>query len=103
MAGIPPLAGFIGKFYLFAAVVKGKLFFLAILAAGNTVISLYYYVRIMKEMFISEPEGDLVEKVAAGVQFKKLGAVLTIVTVVPTLVLGVFWGQLAQWVQMRVM
>jgi NADH-quinone oxidoreductase subunit N len=59
LTGLPPFAGFIGKFFLFAAVIKqgGTLFIsLAVVAAINSVISLYYYARIVKTMFLDSPE-----------------------------------------------
>lgn len=53
LAGVPPLAGFIGKFYLFSAAVRAGYTGLAIIAAINSVISLYYYLRIVVVMFFS--------------------------------------------------
>ncbi|MDP8228747.1 MAG: NADH-quinone oxidoreductase subunit N, partial [Candidatus Electryoneaceae bacterium] len=91
LTGIPPLAGFIGKFYLFVAVVKGQLWALAIIGIANTVVSLFYYTRIIRDMFLYDPDED-VEVIE--VKFNSLATVLTLVTVVPTLVLGVWWGPL---------
>ena len=54
LAGMPPLAGFMGKFYLFGAAVKGGFVGLAIIAALNSVVSLYYYLRVIVVMFFSE-------------------------------------------------
>ncbi|MHB0999804.1 MAG: NADH-quinone oxidoreductase subunit N [Armatimonadota bacterium] len=59
LAGIPPTGGFIGKLYLFIAAIEANntaLLALAVLAIINTVISVYYYFNIIKEMFFSEPE-----------------------------------------------
>ena len=61
LAGIPPTAGFIGKFYLFAAAINSDnpmLLGLAIVAIINTVISVYYYFNVVKEMFFTKPEFD---------------------------------------------
>ena len=102
LIGLPPLAGFIGKFYLFSALVKGKLFALAIIAIANTVVSLFYYVRLIRDMFLYEAEGNIADQVAAGAKLKTLGGILAIVTLIPTLVLGIFWGQLANWIQLKV-
>lgn len=55
LAGIPPLAGFIGKFYLFAAAIEGEFYWLAIVAILNSVVSIYYYMRITYHMFFKEP------------------------------------------------
>ncbi|MEK6744658.1 MAG: NADH-quinone oxidoreductase subunit N [Nitrospirota bacterium] len=55
LAGIPPFAGFVGKVYLLLAVLKkgSGLYWLAVVAVINTVISLYYYTRVVKLMFLS--------------------------------------------------
>jgi len=58
LAGIPPLAGFLAKFFILAAAVKAKCIFLAVAAAVNSVIGLYYYVRVVKFMFLDEPKND---------------------------------------------
>ena len=55
LAGIPPMAGFIGKFYLFAAAIKGKFYWLAVFGVLNSVVSVYYYMRIAYHMFFREP------------------------------------------------
>ena len=87
LTGLPPLAGFIGKFYLFAAVVKQELYYLAFVGILNSVISLYYYARIVKTMFLDDPlgtEGEVMLDVHNG----SLLAVLSVVTVI----LGVYWA-----------
>jgi NADH-quinone oxidoreductase subunit N len=58
LAGLPPLAGFIGKFYVFAAGVEAKLYALVVLGLLNSVVSLYYYARVVKAMFLDQPEAD---------------------------------------------
>ncbi|MGE5545269.1 MAG: NADH-quinone oxidoreductase subunit NuoN [Solirubrobacterales bacterium] len=55
MAGIPPLAGFWGKFYVFMAAVNAGLFTLAILGVLTSVVSAFYYLRIIKVMYFDEP------------------------------------------------
>jgi NADH-quinone oxidoreductase subunit N len=103
LTGIPPLAGFIGKFLLFAALVKGKLFALAIIAALNTVVSLFYYVRVIRDMFLSDPDEQTGSVAAlAGAKLGMLGGALALITVVPTLVLGLWWGPLAEWLMLRI-
>jgi NADH-quinone oxidoreductase subunit N len=58
LAGLPPLAGFLGKFYVFAAGVEGRLYALVVLGLVNSVISLYYYARVVKVMFLDQPEAS---------------------------------------------
>ena len=58
MAGIPPLAGFWGKFYVFMAAVEAGQWTLAIAGLVTSVVSAYYYLRIIKIMFMDEPQGS---------------------------------------------
>ncbi len=59
LAGIPPLAGFFGKFFLFTAVAEGGYYTLLLIAVLNTVISLYYYLLVVKAMFITENQSPI--------------------------------------------
>jgi NADH-quinone oxidoreductase subunit N len=54
LAGVPPLAGFFAKFYVFAAAVKAELYGLAILGVLSSVVGAFYYLRIVKVMFFDE-------------------------------------------------
>ena len=56
LAGIPPLAGFFGKFFLFTAVAEGGFYTLLLIAVLNAVVSLYYYLLVVKAMFINKSE-----------------------------------------------
>ncbi|MFT5233285.1 MAG: NADH-quinone oxidoreductase subunit N, partial [Candidatus Krumholzibacteriia bacterium] len=56
LAGIPPMVGFMGKFYLFSAVVKAGLIPLAIIGVINSLVSVYYYLRVLVVMYMKEPE-----------------------------------------------
>jgi NADH-quinone oxidoreductase subunit N len=55
LAGIPPLAGFFGKYYTFLAAVNAKLWPLAVIGVIASVIACYYYIRIVKLMYFDEP------------------------------------------------
>jgi NADH-quinone oxidoreductase subunit N len=55
LAGIPPTAGFIGKYYLFAAAIETNHTTLAVIAVLNAAISIYFYLRIVVSMFMREP------------------------------------------------
>ena len=55
LAGIPPLAGFFAKFYVFMAVIKAEMYTLAIIGLLTTVISAFYYLRIIKIIYFDEP------------------------------------------------
>jgi NADH-quinone oxidoreductase subunit N len=54
LIGIPPAAGFMAKFYIFSAAVKHNLLWLVIIAVLNSVISAYYYLRVVKVMWLGE-------------------------------------------------
>lgn len=54
MAGIPPFAGFFGKFYIFIAALEAELFYLAILGVLFSVVSAFYYLRIIKIMYFDD-------------------------------------------------
>lgn len=57
LAGIPCTAGFIGKWWLFSAAIRVNLTWLAVVAVLNSVVSLYYYARVMVAIFIKDDEG----------------------------------------------
>ena len=55
LAGIPPLAGFFAKFYIFIAVIEQSMYFLAIVGLLTTVVSAFYYLRIIKIIYFDKP------------------------------------------------
>jgi NADH-quinone oxidoreductase subunit N len=57
MAGVPPLAGFFAKFYVFLAAIKAGLYLLAVLGVVTSVVGAYYYLAIVKLMYFDEPVG----------------------------------------------
>ncbi len=59
MAGIPPMAGFIGKLIILNIVVDNNLFFLAIIAVLTSVIAAFYYIRLIKSIFFDQPIEEL--------------------------------------------
>jgi len=94
LTGLPPFAGFIGKFFLFSAVLKqgGAFGALALVAALNSVISLYYYAKIVKTMFLDMPNPED-KPVAVALNNFTLLIPLTVLTVV----FGVYFGPLVQY------
>jgi NADH-quinone oxidoreductase subunit N len=59
LAGIPPTAGFLGKFYVFGAIIKAKYYWLAVLGILNSVVAVYYYLRVVLVMYM-EPKQVIV-------------------------------------------
>ena len=84
LTGIPPTIGFMSKIYLFGAAVEADLAWLAVAGMVNSVISAYYYLRVVKVMFLNEPtDEDAIRSDAA------TGVALT-ATAAATLVFGVY-------------
>ncbi len=97
LTGIPPTAGFVGKLYLFAALINAKMFWLAIIAVLNSVVSLYYYVRILRNMFLRDPEGS-----ASPIRCSAVQVALLMLLTGPTLILGIYVGPLVEYAQASV-
>ncbi len=56
LAGIPPLAGFWAKFYVFLAAINAKLYILAVVGVVTSVVGAYYYIRLVKIIYFDEPK-----------------------------------------------
>ncbi len=94
LVGLPPFAGFVGKFYIFKALVEGFDPFcvtLAIIGVLNSAVSLYYYAKIIRAMFLDAPETD-----ALPLRPRLAHVAILACLAVPTLVLGVYWSPLAE-------
>ncbi|HEY4491761.1 MAG TPA: proton-conducting transporter membrane subunit, partial [Acidobacteriota bacterium] len=88
LGGLPPTAGFFGKFYLFRAVLEAGHVWAVVLAVLNSAISFYYYLRVVLSMFTPEKE---VTVSAAGIAALSLPLVVSLaLTVWGTLTLGLF-------------
>ena len=85
MAGIPPLSGFMAKFYVFSAAVKSKFYWLVILGVLNSAISVYYYLRVTVLMYFREPEREI-----TGLEFSPASVLALILAVIGTLYMGIF-------------
>jgi NADH-quinone oxidoreductase subunit N len=72
MAGIPPLAGFFGKLYVFLAAVQGGFWVLATVGVLTSVVSAYYYLRIVKVMYFDQGAGAL-DRAPAGLSVVMAG------------------------------
>ena len=84
LTGIPPTAGFVGKFYLFAAAINAGYIWLAIIAAMNTAVSLFYYMRVAMLMYTPEAPGPVAVSAS-----RSVNAAL-IIAVLGTLIIGIF-------------
>jgi NADH-quinone oxidoreductase subunit N len=87
LAGIPPTAGFVGKFYIFSAAIKAGYIWLAIIGVMNSLVSVYYYLRITVLMYMRPAETDL-----GPVAFSPAQTAVVAVTAAGVLLIGIFPG-----------
>lgn len=92
LVGLPPFAGFVGKWYLFQAVLESKLYALAVIGAINSVISLYYYVRVIKFMLIDDPKSETPMQNS----YMRFSAMMVALAAL-TLYFGIFFDPLSTW------
>jgi NADH-quinone oxidoreductase subunit N len=94
LAGIPPFAGFIGKAYLLIAVLKkgSALYWLAVVAVINTVISLAYYARIIKMMFLSGKVRG--KQLSAMTPYRSVPYAVLVGLTFLTIMFGIYWTPL---------
>ncbi|GAB6154693.1 hypothetical protein JCM17380_34430 [Desulfosporosinus burensis] len=90
LAGIPPLAGFVGKFYLFSAAMDQGYVAIAYIGFVMSMISVYYYLSVVKVMFLAEGEGLPDVPVHGAMKFTM------VFTMLITLALGIYPTPLAQ-------
>ncbi len=95
LAGIPPTAGFMGKLYLFAAAVEGGYIVLTLIAVLMSAVSLYYYFRIVVQMYLRDGE----EEGAAPAELlrDRWTEMAIAVCVIVTMIVGVFPAPLVGW------
>jgi NADH-quinone oxidoreductase subunit N len=94
LVGLPPLAGFVAKFTIFYGLVTAHQWTLLVIGAVNTVISLFYYLRVVRVMTLApEPAGR------EAIHFPLVSApgLYVLAVTAPVLVLGVWWNGLNEW------
>ncbi len=91
LAGIPPLAGFFAKFYIFLAVIESKMYMLAIVGLVTTVISAFYYLRIIKIIYFDKPKKPFDENYNWGLKISLIlsSILILIYFVYPSILLDV--------------
>ncbi|MBD0315072.1 MAG: NADH-quinone oxidoreductase subunit N [Nitrospiraceae bacterium] len=92
LAGVPPLAGFIGKLYIFVSAIKEGLYTLITVGLINIVISMYYYLVVVKKMYISEPIDP------SPVQISGPMKAVVYVGLAGTLIIGIYPQPFIDWV-----
>ena len=88
LAGIPSTLGFIGKFYVLASAVNGKLWWLAAAVIAGSAIGLYYYLRVTVSLFLSAP--GLHHRDTTNSWGYTAGGIVTLISAILVLVLGIF-------------
>jgi NADH-quinone oxidoreductase subunit N len=90
LAGIPPTAGFMGKFYIFSAAIKEGYIGLAIIGVINSVVSVYYYLRVTVAMYMKEPEAITKDEIPAVVVFSPALVIALLISAYGVLRMGLF-------------
>jgi NADH-quinone oxidoreductase subunit N len=95
LAGIPPLAGFFAKFFLFVAVLKSSttLLELVILAIAMSAVSLYYYLKVLKRVYVTPPSAE-----APPIQSPPLSQAIALVLAAAVILLGCAPHLLLKWI-----
>jgi NADH-quinone oxidoreductase subunit N len=86
LAGMPPFSGFVAKFNIFSVIIAKKYYGIALVAAINSVIALYYYMKLAKTMIFGTADGEV--KVAG---FTTANQAVITMLFIPVLFLGIFW------------
>ena len=94
LTGLPPTSGFVGKFYIFAAVIEAgnQYYWLAFVGVINSVVSLYYYIKVVRHMYFEGERSDIVS-----LPESKLTTSLVLVLALPTFFLGWYFSPLVEW------
>jgi NADH-quinone oxidoreductase subunit N len=95
LTGLPPFAGFVGKFYIFASLLRagGRWnWVIAVVGVLNSVVSLFYYARVLRAMYLTPAEK------AEGIDVRKMFGVTSLALAIPTIGLGIYWGPVYDFV-----
>lgn len=94
LGGIPPTAGFMGKFWVFGAAIDAGYIWLAVIGVANSAVSLYYYIRVVVFMWISKPEEE-----PTPFRLSPALAAVLVIAVVGTIGFGIYPRQLFEFAQ----
>ncbi len=98
LSGIPATVGFIGKFYIFAALINSDMIWLAIIAMLNSVVSLFFYIKVLKIMYLKKPLEDAESKISYGFGYN----LVLILLAVPTILFGVYFAPILKFAESSV-
>ncbi len=89
LTGLPPMSGFVGKFYIFSALLKAGgtwNWTVAVVGVLNSVVSLFYYARVLRAMYLEPGDNQ------PAMNVRRMFGATSVVLAIPTLVLGIYWG-----------
>jgi NADH-quinone oxidoreductase subunit N len=92
LTGIPPFAGFLGKLFVFGAVIDKGIYWFAVVGTLNAAVGAYYYMRVIKTMFLEEGAAS-----ALPIKVSWLNQGLLLFLLIPNIVLVVFWDMINRW------
>ena len=92
LTGLPPTAGFIGKLYVFTAVINAGFIWLAVIGVINSVISLYYYMKVVRNMYMRQNENTAVK-----FNFSPAVIIIVLILAIPTLIFGIYFTPIVEW------
>jgi NADH-quinone oxidoreductase subunit N len=92
LTGLPPTSGFIGKLYVFSSVINSGYIWLAIVGVLNSVVSLYYYVKIIRNMYLRD-----VESTKSKLVFSPITIAIVLMLAIPSLLFGVYFTPIVEW------
>jgi NADH-quinone oxidoreductase subunit N len=95
LTGIPPTLGFVGKFYLFRAVIDGQFYLLAVIGVLTTLISAYYYLRVVVTMYMREGDPEITSESWLNLTWAVSAVLTVLVSLVP--------GPLFDWASQAVL
>jgi NADH-quinone oxidoreductase subunit N len=104
LVGLPPCAGFTAKVYVIASLLRAPgeyhawYWLLACAGIGNMAVAMRYTMRVLRTMYLQPPAETSSERVFV----HKVHGLITLALAIPTLLLGVFWGPLYDFISERV-
>jgi NADH-quinone oxidoreductase subunit N len=92
LTGIPPFAGFLGKLFIFGAVIDKGIYWFAVVGTLNAAVAAYYYMRVIRVMLLEEGNENITP-----VHITGLNHALLLFLLVPNVLLVVFWSYIDRW------
>lgn len=94
LTGLPPTVGFIGKLYIFQAVIDANMIWLAVIGILNSVVSLAYYAKVFRNMWLRG-----VDSQSEPLKYSIYAQLLVYAFAVPTVYYGIFWSPIIRWAE----